>query len=66
MSFVNVPFVKLKDFFKREKSIALAEAEEHRRARKANAKKKDTTDCTDFVATVEQLMSGTSAQLAQS
>ena len=40
MKFTNTPFVKLKDFFKREKSIALAEAEEHRRAR-ANAKKKN-------------------------
>ena len=39
MKFTNTPFVKLKDYFKREKTIALAEAEEHRRAR-ANAKRK--------------------------
>ena len=41
MKFTNTPFVKLKDYFKREKTIALAEAEEHRRAR-ANAKKKNS------------------------
>jgi hypothetical protein len=45
MKFTNTPFVKLKDYFKREKGIALAEAEEHRRAR-ANAKKKNSDNDT--------------------
>ena len=64
MSFVNVPFVKLKDFFKREKSIALAEAEEHRRARKANAKKKDADVITGGDDGILESMPCTSAQLA--
>lgn len=64
MSFVDVPYVKLKDFFKREKSIALAEAEEHRKARKANAKKKDTDVVAGGDDGVLESVPCTSAQLA--
>lgn len=64
MSFVDVPFVKLKGFFKREKSIALAEAEEHRKARKANAKKKDTADNSGDDDVINQHLSSTSSCMA--
>lgn len=64
MNFVNIPFVRLKEYFKREKSIALAEAEEHRRARKANAKKKDTDDNAGSVDVLGEHMPSTSAQMA--
>jgi hypothetical protein len=64
MSFVTIPYVRLKDFFKREKSLAVAEAEEHRKARKANAKKKDTDDSFGGDDIIGGYMPGTSAQMA--